>query len=155
MVAGGHLATGSPRPHASKVVPAPAESLLFSDALKAWQMPSSNSVLPSLNNSGYASGAPPGDLNLCVASFWIQKITFMGLSQKLLIAGDASHLFLFPFSHFKKVWPFLLGSSFLPDSYRSMAQQSGVGKCCSCGCNESLQATTICSLPVWSKSTLP
>lgn len=112
MVAGGHLATGSPRPHASKVVPAPAESLLFSDALKAWQMPSSDSVLPSLNNSGYASWAPPGDLHLCVANFWIQKITFMSLSQKLLSAGDASHLFLFPLTQFKRYVHFSLEAPF-------------------------------------------
>lgn len=49
MVAGGHLATGSPRLQSSKVASAPAESLLFSDALKAWQMPPSNSVLPNLD----------------------------------------------------------------------------------------------------------
>lgn len=112
IVAGGCLPTGSPRLYSSKVVPAPAESLLCSDALKAWQMPPSNFVLPNLNNSGHASWAPPGDLHSCVANFWMQKVTFMGLSQKLLSAGDASYLFLVSFSQSRNVWAFLLGSCF-------------------------------------------
>lgn len=48
-------ASRSSRSHSHNVVPASAESLLFSDTLMAWQMPPSNSVLPSLNSSGHGS----------------------------------------------------------------------------------------------------